>query len=168
MHYQRGLRHGTITVDERPKIPMVDRIMAKVVHSGDCWLYTGSDNGKGYGITSDDRRRPRYVHRVMYEHAVGPIPPGVEVCHTCDVRNCVRPDHLFLGTHRQNIEDCVSKGRHARGEKTAGRKLTEAAVRDIRLRAAAGEQHQALGAEYGVDRRTIGGIVRRQHWRHVA
>src|SRR5215212_8432333 len=110
----------------------------------------------------------RYVHRVMYAHYHGPIPEGMEVCHRCDVRNCVARKHLFLGTHQENIADCVAKERHKRGQMGRGAKLTEAAVRAIRDRAADGERRRDLAAEYGVCVQNVDMIVTRKRWKHVA
>jgi hypothetical protein len=86
------------------------RLMERREISGDCWLYTGILK-KGYGRMGY-RGRMVAAHRVAYEILKGPIPVGLYVCHKCDVRNCFNPDHLFLGTHQDNMADMVSKGRH--------------------------------------------------------
>lgn len=80
-----------------------------------CWIFTGNRNVQGYGRLSVGGR-PRTVHRLMYEIARGPIPAGMFVCHACDTPACFRPDHLWLGTNRENTQDSVRKGRH----RTAG------------------------------------------------
>ena len=74
-----------------------------------CWLWTGSIAGTGYG---DFRMGRHYLaHRAAYEAFVGPIPKGMHVLHKCDVRSCVNPNHLFVGTNQENIIDSVRKGR---------------------------------------------------------
>ena len=81
----------------------------RVKKSDGCWLWVGG-KGNGYGYVWHDNRTKR-AHRVSWEMAYGPIPLGLFVCHKCDTPLCVRPDHLFLGTAKDNIEDCFIKGR---------------------------------------------------------
>jgi hypothetical protein len=71
-----------------------------------CWLWTGVIRRDGYGVFSD-----RAAHRIAYAERHGPIPAGLYVCHRCDVKSCVNPDHLFLGTARENTLDMLAKGR---------------------------------------------------------
>lgn len=74
---------------------------------GGCWEWQGSDNGKGYGVLGRT-----YVHRMSWElNNNKKIPEGLCICHKCDNRCCVNPDHLFLGTHYDNIHDMMDKGR---------------------------------------------------------
>jgi len=95
-----------------------DRIIAKVTKTDGCWLWTGTVNGTGYASAHCGRGRTRLLHRFFWEETFGPIPDGQFVLHRCDVRHCVRPDHLFLGTHTVNMQDCVAKRRHAELKKT--------------------------------------------------
>lgn len=76
-----------------------------------CWLWQGSISRLGYGEMRLDRNTKGKAHRVAWELENGPIPEGMEVCHSCDVRACVRVDHLFLGTHLDNMRDASAKGR---------------------------------------------------------
>lgn len=133
---------------------------------GQCWEYTGSGKGNGYGQTSRGS-----AHRRSYELFVGPIPPGMDVCHKCDNRPCFNPKHLFVGTRQENIDDCKRKGRIARGERLAAlrrgedgpaAKLTWADVRAIRD---SGEPSKQLAARYGVTNDNINRIRRNETWK---
>lgn len=77
-----------------------------------CWLWTGSVNAAGYGRLSY-RLKPVHAHRISWLIAHGEMPPDdVLVCHRCDVKSCVNPDHLFLGTYSDNLRDAIAKGIH--------------------------------------------------------
>ena len=91
-----------------------DEFWAKVDASGDCWIWTGRKNDKGYGILFWEGAT-RLAHRVAYELLAGPITEGLEPDHLCRVRSCVNPDHLELVTHRENCRRGVGfAGSHAR------------------------------------------------------
>lgn len=97
---------------------LAERFWEKVEKTDGCWLWTASLTNKGYGEFRLNEPSPILAHRVAYELAHGPIPPGLFVCHHCDNPPCVRPDHLFLGTQKDNAQDMVRKGRHANTKKT--------------------------------------------------
>jgi DNA invertase Pin-like site-specific DNA recombinase len=98
--------------------------------------------------------------------AIGPVPPGMHVCHRCDTPACVRPDHLFLGTQQDNIRDAAQKGRMHTGEQSPNAKLTAGQVREIRS-SASGTTYRALAKTFGVHPNTISLIVRRKQWKHL-
>lgn len=156
-----------------------------VTETETCSLWHGPVNNQGYGkLIHPVAGKPIYAHRYAWELAHGPIPAGMFVCHTCDVRNCVRVDHLFLGTNRENILDAKAKGRLATGDRHGSRthperikagekggmaKLTNDQVRTIRQTyAAGGVTHTDLAQRFGVARTTIGHIVNGDGWRSVA
>lgn len=134
-----------------------------------CWLWERQTNRLGYGTIGRGPAKHDRAHRVSWEIHNGPIPDGMHVLHSCDVRACVNPAHLRLGTHAENMADRSSRGRvnAARGERCALSKLTEGQVLEIRRRRAAGERQIALAREFGINRSLVWQIVTRRIWRHV-
>lgn len=141
-----------------------------------CWLWLGATNRNGYGHAKVERsRKSTGAHRLAYEIANGPIPPGMDVCHKCDTRCCVNPAHLFVGTRKENLRDCVAKGRNSRGDEhgrlLAGElsphaKLTWPQVRRIRADAARGVDKKELAKAYGVCPENIAQILTFRSWKH--
>lgn len=153
---------------------LASRLWSKIDQTGECWLWTGARYQNGYGSfkLSKEEGNDR-AHRVMYRFVYGSIPDGKYVLHTCDVRHCVRPDHLYLGTQAQNISDMDTRRRRnisamSRGIKHGHAKLTDDAVRDIRARYT-GKYGNAilLAREYGVSANQIRLVGLRKAWQHV-
>lgn len=156
----------------------VARFWSKVQKTDTCWVWSGARNSGGYGQFKFDGKQ-QAASRVSYVLAHGPIEPGLFVCHRCDNRACVRPDHLFLGTPQDNRDDCERKGRHAigartrpetraKGEQHARARLTDEKVREIRRRLEAGDSLGFLAARFGVTKVAIRFIGMRRTWKHVA
>ena len=103
-----------------------------------CWEWTGGLSSAGYGRATSAFRRTDYAHRIAWREAHGEIPVGMFVCHTCDNPKCVRIDHLFLGTPKDNAQDMAKKGRsfaQAHPERVArGEKHSSVVRRDMRPR----------------------------------
>jgi hypothetical protein len=140
-----------------------------------CWHWVGDTTLAGYGqITRKQRgtRFVRYAHRIAYERAYGPIPEGLCVCHTCDNPSCVRPAHLFLGTPKDNHDDCVKKGRHSYPPVFTGVKLSESDVLYIRNHYRSGVPYYPgngteLAAQFRISRSYVTDISNRKARRHV-
>lgn len=135
----------------------------------DCWLWKGPKDGGGYGLTHLDGRS-QSVHRVMVVLATGqPIPEGLFVLHSCDNPPCVNPSHLRVGTHQENMDDMVRKGRQRTplGVSHGKSKLNDDIVRRIRVMASGGMTQRAIAAVFGVWQATIRDVLNGRTWGHV-
>ncbi len=135
-----------------------------VTESG-CWLWEGWVHPSGYCRTSINNVT-KLAHRVSFEAFRGPIAKGLLVCHRCDVRTCVNPNHLFLGTSNDNNQDMFVKGRHkpARGERAGGAKLTALDVESIR-RLLGTKSQREIAIQFGVRQPVISDISTGKSWR---
>lgn len=126
-----------------------ERFWSYVTKGPDCWLWNGSITRGGYPsfwTGTYHVRGNRYVWKLNY----GAIPSGFHVCHKCDTPLCVRLDHLWLGTKRENAEDMVAKARNARGGDHVAASLSNEQATEIRARLAGGAIGRRLAFEYGV------------------
>ena len=129
-----------------------------------CHYWIGHLDAKGYGSTHLDYKVQR-AHRVAYELYVGKIPNGLMVCHSCDNPICVNPDHLFVGTNLDNMQDKARKNRSAIGVRHGLSKLTERDVLFIRENIKI--PSPVFASRFGVAKETINSIKRNKTWKHV-
>lgn len=128
-----------------------------------CWLWEGFINDHGYGELSVNGHAMR-AHIFSYWVFKGRVPKGKCVLHDCDVRCCVNPNHLHLGTRPQNSKEALARNRFRRGENHGMPTLTEVQVRAIR---ADQRVQRTIAADYGVNQMTVSNIKRRTTWGHV-
>lgn len=166
--------------------PMADRFWEKVMKTDGCWWWTGAAVEKGYGrFLRKSGGHMATAHRVAWELTIGPVPDGLFVLHSCDIkwppdvfiyRLCVNPAHLFLGTIKDNALDMAAKGRSTkgrkmpnppRGERQGKAKLTDDMVREARIRRANGESQTAIALDFGVNQSAISDIILGKTWTHV-
>lgn len=139
---------------------------------GPCWVWTASVRHDGYGNFQvrvlAGGVLPVGAHRVAYafDHG-GMLLTRAMICHACDNRPCVRPDHLFAGSRLENAADAVAKGRHCHGERRPAAKLTEAQVREIRAIPRGTLSQSEIARRYSISRSVIENILLGKAWRHV-
>lgn len=169
MHYRREWAAGRHTARPRELVEIGASLDERLRHHGwvvtasGCWEFGGSKDDNGYGQLAVGGSYPMKASRAAHLAWIGPIPAGLDVCHSCDNPPCMNPDHLFAGTRLINVNDMRDKGRMSSGERQPQHKLTDAQVIEIRATYAAGgvPQH-ALAADYGVCQQLISSIVRGQ------
>jgi hypothetical protein len=131
-----------------------------------CWIWMGTlQKPRYYAVMTLEGKR-QSAHRVSYEFFNGPITNGLYVCHHCDNPSCVNPDHLFLGTPKDNQQDMARKGRCRRqnGEANSNAKVTTEAVLDMRTRQLTCSQY---AKKYGLNSSHVSHIVNRRVWTHT-
>lgn len=146
-----------------------DQIFSNItVMPSGCWEWNLRRRDKGYGQVKVDGQM-RDSHIVAHWLRNGPVPEGLLVCHHCDNPPCCNPEHLFVGTHQDNCDDKMKKGRHQRlrGEQCGTAKLTEEQVREIRRLRALGMTNIAIGDRFGMSNQMISYICLRRNWSHV-
>lgn len=163
----------------RRRLSILGKFVEKIIVPGGegCWLWKGARDEYGYGVFWIGKGRQGKAQRRAYELFVGPIPEGMCVLHHCDVRHCVNPHHLFIGTRADNVADMISKGRNSRGEKHGGKvlhgerqlysKLTSEDVVEILKMRKAGMYLEDIANIFNVTRQNIWSIVNKKTWKHI-
>jgi len=145
---------------------LAERFWSKVDKSSDCWEWTASRLPAGYGRFSVNRKIIT-AHRAAYLLSCGAIPNGLHVLHKCDNPPCVNPDHLFLGTAKDNMRDKAAKGRQPIGENAYQAKLTDGDVRVIRGLVEAGCKQSHISEFFGICKQIVSDVVLYKTWKHV-
>lgn len=145
-----------------------ERFWEKIEKTSTCWLWRGNTNWFGHGIFWADEFRWK-AHRYMWKLIYKNIPPRMHVLHHCDIAACVNPQHLYTGSQKDNIRDCIKRNRRNTpiGEKAKQAILTEEDVYKIRQLAADGNPILQISKLYKCSEGAIDGIVRRKNWKHL-
>lgn len=143
-------------------------LLESIPNDDSCIEWTRGRNEKGYGEVRH-QGIPRLAHRAAYHVAIGPIPEDMGVLHKCDNPPCVRPSHLFTGTHLENMQDCARKNRAISpyGEHHHFAKVTSQQVLEIRSLRLAGYILKDLAKRYGITIAAAHHIITRKTWRHI-
>lgn len=138
-------------------------ICSRLAASG-CWEWVGSKDGRGYGVFCRGNKTCR-AHRISYEAYKGKIPADMVICHSCDNPSCINPDHLRVGTMKENMADREARGRRdVKGEQIGTSKLTESDVREIR---SSSLSLAAISEKYGIDKSNAWLVKTGRSWKHV-
>jgi len=152
--------------DEYHKI-CKERFLSNVDHKNECWIWLGYIAKHGYGVSSY-RSRTMLAHRLSWIIFKGELDNNLDVCHKCDNPKCVNPNHLFLGTARDNVQDCFNKKRKShKGEKHPGSKIQEKDVIEIFHLRKIGFTHQKIADKFKLTQSCISNILHRRLWKHV-
>lgn len=144
------------------------RFWSKVKKTSKCWIWTGSLSPAGYGMFGATSNKLMVASRFSWQLHNGPIPPGLFVCHHCDNPPCVNPEHLFVGTNKENQTDAIRKGRFRLGY----RKLTEKQIREIRTKYVGHSvlptpECRFLAKKYGVTNNAIRDAWKGNSWKNL-
>jgi hypothetical protein len=148
------------------RIPARDHFWDFVKKTPNCWIWTGYVNQDGYGRIMVPGG-PVTTHIFSWKLTNGPIPEGMCVCHKCDNPPCVRPDHLFLGTHLENIKDRDKKDRTAHGVRNYRHKLNPEKVLAMRAMRASGVGYREIGEAFGVNDSAAWKAIKGSNWSRV-
>ena len=154
---RRVLNELNLKHPETPKYSIMDVLSKINKDKSGCWNWTGPKANNGYGRISFQNEH-LIAHRLVYKLLKGEIPKGMNLCHSCDNPQCCNPDHMFIGTQKDNMIDCLKKNR------SASAKLKYEEVQAIRSLSDAGIDIKQLALMYGVSKKQIKRIIKGIAW----
>lgn len=171
VHYQRWKQHGTTSEEKLSRktcsMSLIQRLQfySQEVDENDCFIWQGRIGKDGYGILWW-KDYPYRAHRISYELYNGKIPEGKVVCHTCNNKLCVNPDHLYVATQAKNTQDAARDGLMAQktGEDSHASKLTREQAIEIIKRRKKGEEAESISKDYGITHWTVYDLMKGKSW----
>lgn len=150
---------------------MKDKLQSKIVKINNCWIWLGSKDISGYGYVGIGKGKVGRAHRISYQEFVGPIPAGFLVLHRCDNPSCINPEHLFVGTQKDNMQDMWKKGRgpirnHKRDKNPAAKLNNEKVIEILKL-LENGTQQKNIAKQFNVSEQIISRIKLNQSWNRL-
>lgn len=158
------MRKGQVKIQTIEEIKKRFNEKVKISDTG-CHEWIGTIQSNGYGRFSF-LGKSIYAHRFSALLKFGILINNKDICHICDNRRCVNPEHLFIGTRKENMEDCKKKGRQAKGEKLS-KKLTDKKVKEIKILISEKQNILEISKKYGVSKTAISQIKLNKSWRHI-
>lgn len=149
---------------------IVKRFWSKVCKedTNECWMWIGCVNGSGYGSFKTSYKS-NMAHRFSWELVNGKIPNGLEILHKCDNRLCVNPNHMDIGTSKDNMRDMINKGRSGVGDKNSMSKYTELDVLRIKKAYKKGiSTYESVGKLFGISWGHVRQLVLCTRWKHIS
>lgn len=155
-HYQASWRRGELDQHALDKRPISERLLEKIERKETgCWEWTAGMRSDGYGLIWFEGKAQR-AHRISYQTFKGPLKRTDVLCHKCDNRKCVNPDHIFIGTRADNVRDAASKDRMPYGNNHWNAVLSDAQI--AMIRSIEGVTHTEIARQFGVAQSTISRI----------
>ena len=150
-------------------ISIEEKLKRYVIGNCNCWNWIGSKDRDGYGVFGHHRNKQIKAHRASYAFYVGEIPNGMMVCHSCDNPSCINPQHLFVGTAKDNTQDMIKKQRRPilSGENHPNAKITDHQAHEIKQLRKQNVPLTSIANQYGISFQTVSSIAKGTTWKHI-
>jgi hypothetical protein len=149
-------------------VPAEKRFWKYVEKTPTCWIWVGGITGAGYGAFRDKNRTYISAHKFSWKYHFGEIEKGKELCHRCDNPPCVNPNHLWLGTAKENAEDSCAKNRRSHGMGRPLHKLKNENIPEIKNLYKSGMSQKCIGEKFSVSQNTIWCVVNNMTWKNIS